>query len=68
MNLVSPPFAPDHDTVVGCTQSHHGIAGGCVAKFEKLFWHGARGVALRRGSWTGFHANGRRTRAKRACR
>eukprot|EP00959_Pyramimonas_sp_CCMP1952_P202667 4238031-Pyramimonas_sp.AAC.1 len=49
MSLVNPPSAPNHDTVVGCTKSHYGIAGGCAAKFENLYWYGVWGFALRRG-------------------
>eukprot|EP00959_Pyramimonas_sp_CCMP1952_P277628 5803507-Pyramimonas_sp.AAC.1 len=39
-SLVNSSSALNHDTVVGCAKLHHGIAGGCAAKFETPYWHG----------------------------
>eukprot|EP00959_Pyramimonas_sp_CCMP1952_P394111 8257838-Pyramimonas_sp.AAC.1 len=44
MSPVNPPSVPNHDTVVVCVTSHHGLAGGCAAKFENPRWHGVPGV------------------------
>eukprot|EP00959_Pyramimonas_sp_CCMP1952_P205164 4290247-Pyramimonas_sp.AAC.1 len=43
MSLVNSSSAPNHDTVAGCTKSHHGIAGGGAAKFEIPYWYGVSG-------------------------
>eukprot|EP00959_Pyramimonas_sp_CCMP1952_P431374 9034487-Pyramimonas_sp.AAC.1 len=53
VSFVNSSSAPNHDTVVGCTKSHRGIAGGCAATFENPYWHGVSGVcpATRIADW-----------------